>query len=227
MKKLIVTFSTIFLLTFMIFLFSGCSPVNNENLISDIRYGVFDGECESYSVIFTYGLRENPYYPDGVAKTKVEFGIISVIFTEKVEENDTVYYRIKINDNLTSGTLEKSPYTDQYMADIGKICNDNDNITIEIYLNDNINSEVLSLTNKSLNWDLNYEDAFKTGLTALSEVIDDCTENKLTYEIHVKILNEQKTNFGTYFWSVTIISSDGARHNVVFGTDSTDILLKN
>lgn len=211
----------------MIFLFSGCTAVNNQELISDIRYGVFDGECESYSVVFTYGLRENPYYPDGIANKKVEFGIISVIFVENVEDNDTVYYKITINDNVTSGTLEKSPYTDQYMADIGKICSDDDNVKIEVYLNDNTNSDILSLTNKSSNWEIDYEEAFKNGIDALSEEINTLSKNKLSYEIHVKILNEQKTSFGNYFWSVTLISSDGERQNVVFAINSKNILLKN
>jgi hypothetical protein len=101
------------MISFTIYLFSGCSATeNNERLISDIRYGVFDSECEDYSVIFTYGMREKPYAPDGISNTKIEFGIISVIFNEKIEDDETVYYSLKINDNVTSGTLEKSPYTD-------------------------------------------------------------------------------------------------------------------
>ncbi|MDD4110710.1 MAG: hypothetical protein PHS54_04070 [Clostridia bacterium] len=213
----------------MFFLFVGCalSLNKNENYISDIRYGIFDGECEKYSITFVYGLRENPYYPDGVANEKVEFGIISVIFQEKIEDNETVYYSLKINDNVITGTLEKSPYTNQYMADIGKICENTDTLVLDVYFESDTTSTPLNLTNKNKDWDLDYNDAFSNGTTALSNEIKEFIKNEKSYEIQVKILNEQQTNFGVYFWSVTIISSSGDKHNVVFGTDSTDILVKN
>jgi len=40
-------------------------------------------------------------------------------------------------------------------------------------------------------------------------------------------LNEQQTNFGKYFWAVSIVSKSGVRHSVVFSTDSEDVLVKN
>lgn len=227
MKKIIITFCSISLIALMLFLFSGCQSLNNEELISDLRYGIFDGEGETYNATFTYGLREKPYYPDGIVNPKVEFGIISVIFAEKINDGDTVYYSIKINDNIISGILEKSPYTDQYMADIGRICSDSDLITLEIYFESNSTPQVISLTNKNLSWNIDYKEAFKNGIEALAENIKEFKEKKSSYEVQVKILNEQQTNFGVYFWSVTIISSEGDKHNVVFATNSPDILLKN
>lgn len=228
MKKIVITLSTVCLVAFMLFLFSGCTSTNYNNLLSDVRYGVFDGQCEDYSVTFTYGLREKPYFPDGIANEKVEFGIVSVVFTDSFSVDKTVYYSIKINENVTSGTLEKSPYTDQYMADIGKICSDGDEISIEIYFGDEIvDVDSISLKNKSADWEVDYKKAMNEGITALSAEIENMTQNKLTYEIQVKILNEQETNFGVYFWSVTLISSDGDRCNVVLDTTTADILLKN
>ena len=226
MKKIYFIFATLLFLIFPVIALAGCGLVESNN-ISDIRYGVFDAECESYNVTFTYGLREKPYYPDGIANTTVEFGIISVVFKERIEENETVYYNLRINDEAFSGTLEKSPYTEQYMADIGRICSDGDILSIEIYFNEDTNSEAIDLVNKNKDWNVNYKYALDSGLDALSDYISKIRKNKLSYEVHVKILNEQETNFGSYFWSVTIIVSDGQRHNVVFGTDSTDILLKN
>lgn len=225
MKKMCLIFFSL-ALTLIIFAFSGCS-FNETNNISDIRYGIFDAECESYTVVFIYGLREKPYYPDGLANTNVEFGIISVVFTEEIEEHETIYYSLKINDDVVSGTLEKSPYTEQYMADIGKICSNDDILSIQVYTNNSINSENVILINKNKDWNLNHQDALNNGLNALSNYISDIKKAKLTYEVHVKILNEQETNFGAYFWSVTIIASNGEKHNVVFDTNSTNILLKN
>lgn len=227
MKKIVIAFSAVFLVSFMIFLFSGCTSNNYNNLISDIRYGVFDAECEEYSVTFTYGLREKPYSPDGIVNEKVEFGIISVLFTGSINSKETVYYSIKINDNVTSGTLEKSPYTNQYMADIGKLCSDTDTISIEVYIGEATDITAVALKNKSADWKIDHEKALSKGIDALSAEINTLTKNKFTYEIQVKILNEQETNFGVYFWSFTLLSSDGGRYNVVFDIETGDILLKN
>lgn len=229
MKKIFIAFFSITIITLMLFLLSGCNVKSNnyEKFISDVRYGIFDGQCNSYNATFTYGLREKPYSPNGVANNKVEFGIISVIFTEKVEEDEIVCFSLKINEDIISGTLEKSPYTDQYMADIGKICSDTDRLSLDVYFASDTSSTIVDLTNKSANWEVNYEDALSNGLSSLSGEIKEFVNKDSSYEIQVKILNDQQTNFGSYFWSVTIISSSGAKHNVVFSTSSKDILVKN
>lgn len=228
MKKIFVIFSILMITILGIFLFTGCSKnINFEKRVSDIRYRVFDGEFEYYSVNLVCGLREKPYYPDGIANDKVEFAIISVVFTGEIDESETVYCSLKINGDIYSGVLEKSPYTDQYMADIEKIFDDNDEISIEIYFNESISSIYNSLTNRNLDWDVDYNKALSNGITALSEEIGFLEKSGLTYEIQVKILTEQKSSFGEYFWSVSLISSAGTRNNVVFSTNSTDILVKN
>lgn len=228
MKKIFITFFSISIVVLILFIFTGCTNVENyEDFISDIRQGVFDGQCESYTVTFTYGQREKPYSLDGVANSKIEFGILSVIFDENIDDDDIVYYSLKINNDITTGTLEKSPYTDQYMADIGKICSDADVLSLDIYFASDTNTKSVVLTNKNKDWDINYEEAFTNGITALSEEIKTLSNNDTTYELQIKILNEQQTNFGSYFWSVTVISSSGVKHNVVFSTSSTDILVKN
>ena len=47
------------------------------------------------------------------------------------------------------------------------------------------------------------------------------------YEIYVKIISEQETNFGTYYWTVSVIGTNGDKHSVVFGVNSDEILVKN
>lgn len=228
MKKSIVMFSTIIFAILIIISFAGCT--NNASIdknVSDIRYRIFDGEFEDYSITLMCGLREKPYYLDGIANEKVEFAIISVLFLDEINESENVYFSLKVNEDIFSGILEKSPYTDQYMADVGRVFADTDNISIEVYLNETANSDYEVLTNKSVEWRIDYEKALKNGVAALSSEIDFFKKNGLSYEIHLKILTEQKSNFGEYFWSVSLISSEGRRHNVVFGINSTDILVKN
>lgn len=232
MKKYIFIILSVALVAFMVVLFSGCSAYIKDNSanVSDIRYGVFDAECEAYTATFTYGMRENPYSPDGRANTKVEFGIISVIFTERLDGKETVAFTLKINDNIVSGTLEKSPFTDEYMADIGAVCADGDSLNLEINLNNGDSTAEnmsTSMINKNSSWNINYEKAFIVGVSALANEIKEIQKANCSYEIYVKIITEQQTNFGTYFWAVSIIPSIGEKHTVVFTQDSEQILVKN
>jgi hypothetical protein len=231
MKKLVIAFFSISLAAFMIFLFAGCGKLSdNEKLISDVRYGIFDGQCEEFTVTFVYGMREEPYNFDGISNRKVEFGIISVIFNDDISENETVCFSLNVSGDIISGTLEKSPFTDEYMVDIEKICSDSDTISLEISFasEDNPNeSKTINLANKNASWEIDYTEAFSNGIEALANEMKEITEANETYEIYVKILTEQKSNFGTYFWAVSIVSSSGTRNSVVFSTNSKNILVKN
>lgn len=232
MKKYLIIFAFITMAAFMVALFSGCSDgvgTNNSN-VSDVRYGIFDGECEEYNATFVYGMRENPYNSDGISNKNVEFGILSVVFLERIDEKETVNFSLTINDNTINGKLEKSPYTSEYMADIGTTCPDDATISLKISLasNDNSSSDKsITLTNQNLSWEINYENAYKIGTEALSEEVKALNKSKTGYEVYVKIITQQQTNFGTYFWAVSIVSTSGEKHTVIFTPHSEEILVKN
>lgn len=226
MKKYFKIFLSIAIVTLMIAMFSGCSAnTSSSNKISDNRYGIFDGKNENFNVTFVYGMRENPYNADGISNSLVEFGIISVTFASGIDANQTITYCLIMDDDTISGTLEKSPFTNEYMADIGKKCKDNSVISLKLTYEGK--EETVSLENKTLTWKINNEQAYEIGTEALSSAINNFKKNNIDYEIYVKIISQQETNFGTYFWSVSLIGSNGEKHNVVFGINSDEILVKN
>lgn len=227
MKKYLILFASLSLIVFMVFLFGGCTFSSaNENNISDLRQGIYDGQCEEYNATFVYGTRENPYLADGVANKMVEFGIISVIFETKPTENETTEFLLEIDGKKTvSGTLEKSPYTNEYMADIGATVPDGSTLKLIVKLN----GEEISvpLTNQNTSWQINSSKAYEIGKNALKNEIAEIKNNNQSYELHIKITTQQETNFGKYYWQVTVISSSGKKHNVLFSPQSEEILLKN
>lgn len=226
MKKYLIIIACVTLVAFMVALFSGCSANSTTNNISDLRYGIFDGECEEYNASFVYGMRETPYNLDGISNKKVEFGIITVVFSSKIPDTETVTYSLKIDGETISGNLEKSPYSNEYMADVGKLCSDSSSLFLSIGREGEETTEI-SLTNRSNSWKINYSKAQELGLNALDAEISKFEESNLSYEIYVKIISQQQTNFGKYFWNISIVSSKGDKHSVLFSTESEDILVKN
>lgn len=226
MKKYFVLFASLSLIVFMVFLFTGCTSPSNENYIADIRNGIFDGECEEFNATLVYGLRETPYQSNGIANKLVEFGIISVVFENAPSESETVKYALSIDGETTlSGTLEKSPYTTEYMADIGTTIDPASTIKLTISYGDE--EKEISLDSKNSSWTITSEKALEVGLNAFKDEIATYNKNNQTYEIYVKIMTQQETNFGKYFWSVSIVSSSGEKHNIVLSSNSEEILLKN
>lgn len=225
MKKYLVLFGCLSLIAFVVMLFGGCTTENTKEKVSDMRYGIFDGSCENYNATFVYGMRENPYLLDGNANKTVEFGIISVCFNEKLKETDIVNYSIKINDKTLTGKLEKNPYSNEYMADIGMICSDDSSISLSINVNDK-DANTIEMENKNSSWEINSEKALDIGLEALKDNLESIKKKNENYEIQVKISTQQNTNFGKYYWVVTIASKT-EKHNVIFTTQSEEILVKN
>ena len=135
MKKVYIASCATICLLILAFLLVGCGTQNNNvsDNLSDARYGVFDAQNEIFSTTFIYGERENPYKPDGVSNNNVNFGIISVTFSQKQTEN-VFNFTLKTYDKTFSGQLEKSPFTDEYLADIGSQITTNEPIELTLEL---------------------------------------------------------------------------------------------
>lgn len=225
MKNYLIIFGSLSLIVFAIFLFSGCTGTTNENNLADIRTGIYDGECEDFNATFVYGMRETPYQSNGVANKLVEFGIISVVFESKPKQ-ETIQYSLKLNGDKTfSGELEKNPFSNEFMADVGFSIEPNSSLSLTLSI-DGEEKEVV-LQNKSNSWTIQSQEALEIGTNAFKDEIATYTKNKETYELFVKIISQQQTNFGKYYWSVSIVTSSGKKHNVVFTTESPELLLKN
>lgn len=225
MKKVYIASCVTICLLILAFLLVGCGTQNNNvsDNLSDARYGVFDARNEQLSTTFIYGERENPYKPDGTSNNKVNFGIISVTFSQKQTEN-VFDFTLKTGDKTFTGQLEKSPFTDEYLADIGSQITTNEPIELTLQLpSGDVN---LTLEKRSENWEIDFDKALKIGENALKDEINKMTKNG-SMEYYLKIISNNKTNFGTYFWAFTAISENGEKHTVIFSPSNDTILVKN
>ncbi len=225
MKKIYIASCITICLFILAFLLVGCGRQNNNvpDNLSDARYGIFDAQNEQLSTTFIYGERENPYKPDGVSNSRVNFGIISVVFPQKQTENE-FEFTLKSGDKTFTGKIEKSPFTEEYLADIGSQITTNE--PIELTLKLPTGETKLTLEKRSENWEINFEKALKIGENALKDEIREMSKNG-SIEYYLKIISNNKTNFGTYFWAFTAISENGEKHTVIFSPTNEAILVKN
>ena len=225
MKKYCAIFLCLAIVAFASIMFAGCNQTTTEDLISDARYGIYDCQSENFNAIFVYGLREDPYKMDGISNKKVEFGVISVVFNSNLSEEDEINYTLTIGEETFSGVLEKSPYSSEYMANIGKSCDDNSKISLSIGLN-NEQPTTIEMQNKNSTWAVGYQRAKEIGLEALKDDIAEIEDKGESYELYVKIVGSHGSNFGTYYWIVSVVSPS-TRHNVTISPTSEEILVKN
>ena len=224
MKKL-VFFIALILFVFVSSLFLvGCGSPNNNvlNNLSDIRYGVFDGKNEVAIASFVYGEREENYSPDGICNKLTDFGIITVNLKQKYDKNE-IQFALSDGTKTYSGTLEKSPYNSEYLADIGEQITIDTPLTLTLSI-DSESNEII-LTKKSSDFQIKYEEAIDIGKKALKKEIE--SNNSKRLEFQLKLISQNEIEFGKYFWSFSLIADDGTKHTVVFSTSSPDILVKN
>ncbi|MBO4412961.1 MAG: hypothetical protein J5779_03000 [Clostridia bacterium] len=221
MKK----FSLIFILAVFIFalFLVGCGSANNNvsTNLSDVRCGVFDGKNDDLIATFVYGQREQNYAQDGTASPLTDFGIITVNLLKKYDKTQ-IPFTLKTLDETYSGTLEKSPYNQQYLTDIEKQIKDG-TLTLVLSLE---NEEIeIELNKKSDDFEIDFNQALKIGEDALKDEI--LNNNSKRMEFQLKLISQNEIEFGKYFWQFIVITEDGNKHFVTFSTSNPEILVKN
>lgn len=225
MKKNILILSLILVLFCASLILIGCGTTNSniKNNISDIRIGVFDGKNNDYFASFVYGEREEPYKEDGISNKRVDFGIISVSFNEK-QTKTTFPFKLVLENETIEGELEKNPYSKEFMADIGKQINTENQIKLIVYIDEN-ESET-TLNKKSTNFEIDANSAFEIGKEGLKDEISNM-QKKDKCEFYLKIISDNNIAEGKYFWMFSVVCKNGEKHNIIFSTDSDEILVKN
>lgn len=224
MKKIFSLFLFLIMVSIS-FVLVGCKAnrAQIQDNISDIRYGIYDAKNDMAKATYVYGERENPYKPDGISNPKTSFGIISITFNTK-PELEKIDFTLKYGEKTINGQLEKSPFTSEYLADIGEQISSETPLELEIKLNEK--TIQLILKKQSTNWEIDSAKALKIGEKALKDEIDEM-KRQGKCEYYLKIIADTKSNFGQYFWAFTVISENGTKHTVVFAPNNEQILVKN
>lgn len=206
-KRVIVLAFSVVLVGLIILSGCGGGSVTQEvraNL-SDVRYNLFEVKNETLRANAMSGLREEPYAYDGISGKKVEFCVLTVFLTNDTHDFDTLDFVITINEQPIEATLERNPRNNSLMADICKVLEDDDKLSLKI---DGIDGD-FEMPCVSQSWAVQYDEVIEIGLTTLGEEINQFFVKKnFAAEVYVKIIYDEKGEFEQYFWYFGVLGEN-------------------
>lgn len=210
----------VFVIIFCLYALCGCGKdyihIIYDNL-SDIREIMYEGSNDLCYASLICGQREKDYILNGVSTTLVPFGIITC---EGICGEDIDYILI-VNGTNYEGVLQKNPFEDNYMADIGKIV-DFDEVTLHI----NINEKTIELKLFRVDNEFKYKssDVIKFVSNEYRDVIKQFIERGVFKgEVYLKILSDENSG-EKKFWYFNIISTNGKSFVVVISPYNLNVL---
>lgn len=223
MKKL----RNIVLIVGVCIVLAGCSKLykNAQNSIAEVRQNIYIGENESMVASFMAGKREEDYVINGVSTPLIEFGVIAVSLQNvNVSYAKTGSFSLLSGKDTYSGELQLNPFDNSYVADIGKIIDNDDDISLTVSIG-SFTSEV-SLQKTNTKWKLNCDDALKTACKALKSELKSWGKKNFDGEVYIKIIHDSKISSTDYFWYVSFVNTTGTMHSVIIHPITGEILAK-
>lgn len=194
------------------------------NNISECRQNYFTAQDELNKIVVSSGYREDPYIIDGIHTQNVEFGI--VVLKTSLLNITAPSCILQVSGTDYSGAMEKNPYDNTYVFDIGKYLDANSVMTITIQIEGTeYNFEP---TNISKDWQTGYLQAQEIGFNQLeSYIVANASGKNFNAECYIKIVNDPSNISGLYYWYVSIVDTSGTTHSVIIDTSNGEILNSN
>jgi len=211
----------IFLILFIcLFICSGCGQSiekDIKNNLADIREIMYEDKNDNFNISLVCGQREEDYVLNGKATPLIPFGIIT--FSDGVKSND-VEYKVFLDDCVLEGVLQKNPFEENYMADLGMII-DKDKVNTNIISDGEVYEFVLNRVDKSFKY--NAEDIIKKISREYKDIIKLFYEDRrFCGEVYLKIITDSIAN--DKFWYFNIISTNGKSFAVVMSPETLEVL---
>ena len=215
----------------IMFTLSGCGKATTKSIVmnnlAEVRYNVFEGESENFSITFMSGMREDPYCADGLANPLIEFGVITLVSKNEGAVYDAAQkkYTITIDFNSYNGDFDINPFDRSLVADIQKVVSDTSNISIQVLVADI--TEIVTLTNGLSNATINYDKALTLALNELKTEIKPLIKNKqLHAEVYIKIITDLNRTFNKFYWYVALLDDSGKTIAVIIDPISGELVAK-
>lgn len=226
-KKLSIIFKLLcftFCVAMCIVILSGCSKkVDIFDYMSDIRQTLYAGENDKAFVTVVSGERENPYKYDGIKNKNVDFCIVSLFPISTKIDGTTLDVELVVGDTTLDITLEKSPYENAFMADIGSKIASGQTLKLEC---EDVGGSI-ELSCESQKWEIKSDDAIRIAASEFAEKIQSKTQNQtLQGECYLKIIYDKSRSIKTYYWYFTLVDTDGGTSSCVIDPTTGKILAK-
>ena len=175
--------------------------------ISEYRQCLFVSSGESFVATFTCGKRECSYNYDGVSNKLVDFGVLSIKYTTKLNLDNMPQYLLFIDTMQYEGVFEFNPIDNTYVADICKNISSYADIYLRVYGGGV--DEQMKMICVSNSWKINYKQAFDIAIGCFEPILKcQVQKNKVNGEFFVKIVGENLENIFDICWYVGYVGQD-------------------
>jgi len=207
---------------------SGCNgklTFMARRVISEYRECLFVANFKNFNATFTGGEREKYYRYDGFSTELVEFGAVSVSFSNPPKVNEQIQYVLFIDTIQYNGALEFNPIDNTYVADIEKNISPKADVYLRVYGGGVDEQSVMTCISKD--WRISYKQACTIMLKEYKKELKSQTQsNKLNGEIFIKLVGEHVNNFNSICWYVNYIGRDGTNFVCIIDVNSGEIVGK-
>lgn len=207
-------------------LFCGCScGVNGMvwNNISEMVDFVVCGESEDYRVSLMCGRRELNYKKDGISNELIPYGVVTLYCLEEDSKIENVNFILFVGTKQYKGNMEKNFFDGSWVADIKKVVDVDENISIDIYVNQIKSSMKLNSINENWTQDSNdivnllvreYKDAVKSFVN----------KGELEAEIFVKLINDYDKYSDRFYFNIIIYGQNEKYFTLLICPKTGDVL---
>ena len=200
-------------------IFASCDEMNNIilNNMSDLRVNYYEGQNDIFYASLSCGYREQEFAYDGISTTPIECGVITLeFFAESTYKSVAIILNVQGVEKEC--ILERSPYENIYMEDIGEIVNQ-EYITIKLKNTENI----AKLNMVSNYWTIDYKKAISTAQEYFREELTSLYfNNKLNAECYLKIIFKKEFENRYYYFS--IIDRAGNNYSCLIDVSTGNII---
>lgn len=195
--------------------------------IAEIREFVLYGTEQELSVTLMCGKRESEYKIDGFASELIPFGVITITLSEDyMGDVDTSSFVLFVGTQKFEGELQKNPFDGTFVADIGKIIDRSQNVSIDVYLNGE--KESIKLKDIGEEWSVCVQDCVDILLDNFADEITGFVyDGEFQGEVYLKIIDDYDRFKSTFYYYVFVVDRAGSSISMLISPINGEILASN
>jgi hypothetical protein len=194
--------------------------------MSEIVDFVVSGRNEKIYASLMCGRRESNYKSDGESSELIPYGIITLVLLDEVSV-DSVKYCLYVGVNKHQGDMKKNPYDDSWAVDIKKVFDKSENISLDIFCDENKYSIKLNVIDQDWVVNAGYvinNILIKENKKNLKSLVSD---GEFEGEVFVKLICEYDIYSSVYYYYVSVIGKNGSSFSLLINPKTADVLARN
>lgn len=210
-----------------IFCLTACTNKYENLLISntaEVREFMMEGAATSVKASLICGKREKDYKLNGYASELIEFGVLTFTLDNVQDYDETIAkYILNVGTLRYDGALEKNPFDGTLVADIKRIIDKNENVSVKLIIGEYLQDIPLKLI--GADFKVQSEDVYKIVASKYKNQLKAISVNNVFEgELYIKIINDADEYKGDYYWYVSLLTRKGGKLSLIISPYTSEIL---